>query len=173
MKDTTAITTITATSEISAIVADYGSKICSKIQEAKEIRYLTNETICSGVEREVRTNQRTQDKGINKKKVVRTECRDYVLTVHGDRLQVTVTHVFDGRNVSNPRPPRGTSDRDKTMSRLGRSRYRIARGRCYSCLLHIGLIDGSTIQWFVPWRPSLRLGLAVFCLSASQRCMLP
>ena len=81
--------------------------------------------------------------------------------------------ILDERNASNPRPPRGTSDRDKTMSRLERSRHQVACGRCYSCLLHIGLIDGSTIQWFVPWRPSLGLGLAVFSLSAFQRCIMP
>ena len=82
-------------------------------------------------------------------------------------------HILYERDVSNPRPPRGTSDRDKTMSRLGRSRHQVARDRCYSCLLHIVLIDGSTIQWFVPWRPSLGLGLAVFCLSVSQGYTLP
>lgn len=135
------------------------------------------QTIKSSMEGEEQTNRRTRDKGIDKKELVRREVQR-VPTLYTDNSARPVTdcsrpHILNGRNVSNPRPPRDTSERSKAFSRLGRSRHRAALHRCYSCLLHNTSIKGSTIQWIVPWRPSLGVGHAVFGLPPCQRCILP
>lgn len=123
------------------------------------------------------TNRRTRDKGTNKKELVGRKAqrpqRLYIDNLVRPVADCSHPHILDGRNVSNPRPPRDTSDRNNAISRLGRSRYRAALCHCYSCLLHNSSIDGSIIQWFVPWRPILGVGHAVFGLPLSQRCILP